>query len=177
MKVKSESNSVQSCPTFCNPMDCSLPGSSVHGIFQARILEWAASPFSRGSSQPRDQTQVFCIVGRRFYRLSHQGSAILNKDDIIFKGTKIGSWDLNGLNGISPNLCPPRTSEYVLIRNRIFEDIIKVRHERRSFWMRANSNPKKVFLQKAEEIRDREKKALQSLLQRLELCSHKPSDP
>ena len=42
----------QSCPTLCNPMDCSLPGSSVHGILQARILEWVAVPFSRGYSQP-----------------------------------------------------------------------------------------------------------------------------
>ena len=44
----------QSCPTLCNPMDCSLPGSSIHGILQARILEWIAISFSRGSSQPRD---------------------------------------------------------------------------------------------------------------------------
>ena len=42
------------CPTLCNPMDCSLPGSSVHGISQARVLEWVAVSFSRGSSQPRD---------------------------------------------------------------------------------------------------------------------------
>ena len=42
---------------------CSLPGSSVHGIFQARILEWVAVPFSKGSSQPRDQTQVSCTAG------------------------------------------------------------------------------------------------------------------
>jgi len=102
MKVKSESEVAQSCPTLCDPMDCSLPGSSVHGIFQARVLEWGAIAFSkqgcrklkseshsvmsnplwphglnspwnsqarilewvaillsRGSSQPRDQTQVF----------------------------------------------------------------------------------------------------------------------
>ena len=44
----------QLCPTPCNPMNCSLPGSSVHGILQTRILEWVAIPFSRGSSQPRD---------------------------------------------------------------------------------------------------------------------------
>jgi len=43
----------QSCPTLCDPMDCSLPGSSVHGLFQARIPEWVAISFSRGSSQPR----------------------------------------------------------------------------------------------------------------------------
>ena len=47
-------------------MNCSPPGSSVHGIFQARILEWVAIPFSRGSSQPRDQTQVSCMTGRFF---------------------------------------------------------------------------------------------------------------
>ena len=46
MKVKSESEVAQPCPTLCNPMDCSLPGSSVHGIFQARVLEWNAIAFS-----------------------------------------------------------------------------------------------------------------------------------
>ena len=56
----------QLCPALCNLMDCSLPGSSVHGIFQARILEWVAIPFSRASSQPRDWTQVSCIAGRFF---------------------------------------------------------------------------------------------------------------
>ena len=49
---------LQSCLTLCDPMDCSLPGSSVHGISQARILEWVAMSSSRGSSQPRDQTLV-----------------------------------------------------------------------------------------------------------------------
>ena len=47
-------------------MDCSPPGSSAHGIFQAWILEWVAISFSRGSSQPRDRTRVSCIIGRRF---------------------------------------------------------------------------------------------------------------
>ena len=56
----------QSCLTLCDPMNCSLPGSSVHGIFQAIILEWVTIPFSRGSSQPRDRTQVSCIAGRFF---------------------------------------------------------------------------------------------------------------
>ena len=56
----------QLCPALCDPMDYSLPGSSVHGIFQAEILEWVAISFSRGSSQPRDWTQVSCIVGRHF---------------------------------------------------------------------------------------------------------------
>ena len=56
----------QSCPTLCDPTDCSLPGSSVHGVFLARIREWVAMPSSKGSSWPRDQTQVSCIAGRFF---------------------------------------------------------------------------------------------------------------
>ena len=56
----------RSCPTLCNPVDCSPPGSSVHGILQARILEWSTIPFSRGSSQPRDQTCVSGIAGEFF---------------------------------------------------------------------------------------------------------------
>ena len=57
----------QSYPTLCDPMDCSLlPSSFVHGIFQARVLEWVAISFSRASSRPRDQTWVSCIAGRCF---------------------------------------------------------------------------------------------------------------
>ena len=56
----------QSCPTFCEPMDCSPPGLSVHGILQARILEWVAMPFSRGSSQTKDWPKVSCIAGGIF---------------------------------------------------------------------------------------------------------------
>ena len=51
---------------LCDPMDCSLPGSSVHGIFQAIVLEWIAISFASGSSQPRDRTRVSRIVDRRF---------------------------------------------------------------------------------------------------------------
>ena len=56
----------QLCPTLCDSVDCSLPGFYVHGILQARILEWAAIPVSSRSSRPRDQTLVSCIVGRFF---------------------------------------------------------------------------------------------------------------
>ena len=56
----------QSCSTLCDPMDCNLLGSSVHGIFQARVLEWVAISFSRGSFQSRDRIWVSCIAGRRF---------------------------------------------------------------------------------------------------------------
>ena len=56
----------QFCLTLCNPMNCSLPGSSVHGILQARILEWVPLSVSTVSSQPKDRTQVSCIAGRFF---------------------------------------------------------------------------------------------------------------
>ena len=57
---------LQSCPTLCDAMDCSLPGFFVHGIFQSRILEWVDMPSSRGSFWPRDQTRVSCFAGRFF---------------------------------------------------------------------------------------------------------------
>ena len=56
----------QSCPTLCDSMDCSPSGFSIHGVFQARILEWVVISFSRGSSPARDRTQVSCIEGRCF---------------------------------------------------------------------------------------------------------------
>ena len=55
----------QSCLTLCDPMYCSPPGSSIHGLCQARILEWVAISFSRGSSRPRDRTQVSRLAGRQ----------------------------------------------------------------------------------------------------------------
>ena len=63
---ESESEVAQSCPTVCDPVDYSPPGSSIHGILQARILEWVAISFSRGSSRPRVRTLVSRIAGRRF---------------------------------------------------------------------------------------------------------------
>ena len=74
---------LQSCTTLCNPMDCSLPGSSVHQILQARILEWAAISSSRGSSQPRAQTHISYVsgIGRQvLYQLCHLGSILSNKN-------------------------------------------------------------------------------------------------
>ena len=77
--VKWRSEVVQSCLTLCDPMACSLPGSSVHGIFQARILEWVAICFSRGSSGPRDWTSVSRIVGRCFTVWATRGALIKTK--------------------------------------------------------------------------------------------------
>ena len=66
----------KSCPTLCDPMDYSLPGSSVHGIIQARILEWGAISSSRGSSWPRDSTHVSCLAGRFFPGESESRSVV-----------------------------------------------------------------------------------------------------
>ena len=63
----------QSCPTLCDPMDYSPPSSSVHRILQAGPLEWVAISFSRGSSWPRDRTQVSCIDRKILYQLSYKG--------------------------------------------------------------------------------------------------------
>ena len=78
----------KSCPTLCDPLDCNLPGSSVHGIFQARILEWVAISYSRGSSPPSDWTHIHMYpssAGRFFttvplgnpnYFLRHESSLV-----------------------------------------------------------------------------------------------------
>ena len=74
--------SLQSCSTLCDPMDCSLPGSSVHGILQARMLKWVFIPFSRGSSRPKDGTHVSYI--------SCTGRWVLN--------TTSTTWEAQGLS-------------------------------------------------------------------------------
>ena len=82
-----ESEVSQSCPTLCDPMDCSPSGSSVHGNLQARILEWVVVPFSRGSSRPRDRTHVSCgsrIVGG-FFIAEPPGKPNLNEKEILKK--------------------------------------------------------------------------------------------
>ena len=80
--------SLQLCPTLCDPMNCSSPGPSVHRIFQAIILEWVAMPSSRGSSQCRDWTYVSCIAGRFFtHRASWEAPftpLLLVKDNVGF---------------------------------------------------------------------------------------------
>ena len=80
LELLSFNSSLSGVWLFCDPMDYSLPGSSVHGISQARILEWVAISTSRGSSQPRDQTQVSCLGRWILYHCTTweaQGSSIL----------------------------------------------------------------------------------------------------
>ena len=64
----------QQCPTLCDPMDCSLPGSSAHGISQARMLQWVAITFSRGSSWPQGLNPGLLHCRQILYHLSHQRS-------------------------------------------------------------------------------------------------------
>ena len=92
----------QSCLTLCDSMDCSLPWSTVHGVLQARILEWVALPFSRGTSWPRDWTcvsYVSCIGRWVLYHNHHPGSTY--QDFICFPETNITVC----MNNYAPYLC------------------------------------------------------------------------
>ena len=87
----------QSCPTLCNPMDCSPPGSSVHGTLQARILDRVAIPFSRESSPPRDKTLGLLPCRQILYQLTHQESP-------IFSDKKEFNLEINKIVRKSPNV-------------------------------------------------------------------------
>ena len=94
-----------SCPTLCNPMDWSLPGFSIHGIFQARVLEWVAISFSRKSSQPRDWTQVSRIVSRRFTVWATREVLTVLKLDLSPQTWPQSSNLTFGLLGVASPLC------------------------------------------------------------------------
>ena len=105
----------QSYPTLCNPMDCSLQGSCVHGILQARILEWIAMPCSRGSSQSKDQTHVSLVQPlsrvRHFvtpWTAAHQASPSITNSQSLLKLMSI-AWEMpsNHLIICHPLLLPP----------------------------------------------------------------------
>ena len=81
----------QSCPTLCNPMDCSLSGSSVHGISQARVLEWIAISFSRGSSRPTDQTRASPHCRQMLDHLSQQGSPAFTFSSVQFSRSVVSN--------------------------------------------------------------------------------------
>ena len=83
----------QSFPNLCDPMYCSPPGFFVHGIFQARILEWVAIPFARESSWPRDQTQVSCNAGRFFTIGATREAQSFALPSLRFKFRTFRLWD------------------------------------------------------------------------------------
>ena len=89
---ESEMLVAQLCLTLCDPMDCSLPGSSVYGISQARILEWVSISFSRGSFWPRDQTQVSCSAGGFFIIWATRKAKPVTKGQIVYDLTHMKSF-------------------------------------------------------------------------------------
>ena len=95
----------QSCPILCDFMDCITPGSSVHGIFQARILEWVAISSSRGSSQPRDRTQVSCVscIAGKFVTYCVIGEAPSMLFVLLQK--EASSYTVHSFSPWSPSLC------------------------------------------------------------------------
>ena len=114
--LESESEVAQSCLTRSNPVDCSLPGSAVHGILQARILEWVAISFSRGSSPPRDRTQISHIAGRFFtvWDTSVSWCVIVGQNLLIFHFTKQGNqFVYMSLCSPPPHFCQPYYHFYI----------------------------------------------------------------
>ena len=99
--------SLQSCPTLCNPMDCSVPGLSVHGILQARILKWVAKPFSRGSSQPRDETLFSSLSSLLHWQVDSLPLAPPGKPPLIRTGMllfRASPWPAETLGHQQPEL-------------------------------------------------------------------------
>ena len=92
--TEGESEVGQSCLTVCDPVHCSPPGSSIHGVLQARILEWVAVSFSRGSSQPRNRTYVYCIAGRHFNLWAIREAWLRGKLGLILMGRAMFSKSL-----------------------------------------------------------------------------------
>jgi len=109
MKVKSESEVAQSCPTLGDPMDCSLPGSSIHGIFQARVLEWGAIAFSALTPytkinpkwiidlniRPSTVKLIEGNIGRTLCDINHSKILFDPPSRVMEIETKITKWDLN----------------------------------------------------------------------------------
>ena len=89
IKIKSESEVAQSCPTLCDPMDCSPPGSSVRGIFQGIVLEWIAGSFSGGIFPTQGSNLGLLHCRQTPYGLSHQGSQKYPGDNLEKKNSKL----------------------------------------------------------------------------------------
>ena len=103
MKVKVKS--LSTVLTLCDPMDCSLPGSSLHGILQARILEWVAISFSRGSSQPMDQTQVSTVDGFFTIWATREGHALIYNIHAIYIHILLCNYHFPGGSGSKASVC------------------------------------------------------------------------
>ena len=107
---------LQLCLTLWDPLDCSLPGSFVHGVLEARVLEWVTLPFSRGSSHPRDRTHisyVSCIDKRVLYHWCHLGSPCSSKG-LPFPAWKFSKLLLLRFCSSAHNQVPSLSNLYVL---------------------------------------------------------------
>ena len=108
--------SLQSCLTPCDPMDCSPSGSSVHGILQARTLEWVAMPSSRGSSRPRDQSHgsyLSCFGSGALYHWCHLGNPIQGRKIHLLVSEDVG-WTLTAFHQVK-YIRQRKTDTYYLI--------------------------------------------------------------
>ena len=118
MKVKSESEVTQSCPTLSDPMDCSPPGSSVHGILQARVLECGAIAFST-SSLIRGQSQAPCTGSVEYSPLDHQGSPqLLFIGQLLCARHHAGCWHGEGHDPNGPLIISQDTMTSFSLENR-----------------------------------------------------------
>ena len=114
----------QSCPTLCNPMDYSPPGSSVHGILQAGVLEWVSIAFSRGSSQLRDWTWVSHIPGRCFNLWATREECLSRPEQFCAVTMKGGSCSLSRVWLCNSTDCgPPGSSVHGISQARIPEQV------------------------------------------------------
>ena len=124
MKVKSESEVVKSCLTLSDPMDCSLPGSSIHGIFQARVLEWGAIAFSESSnSHPQMLNSNYRLTFRYRYSLTLRIALQLVKEEV--------SWHLRQRRNLTTHQegrphCPKLIKGYLIAANNTFERVLSV---------------------------------------------------
>ena len=117
----------QSCPTLCDPLDCSPPGSSVPGIFQTRIQEWIAKPSSRGSSPPRDGTRVSCIPCTGRWVLHHHHHLGSRTQRVIFSIICNWFWKMLVKLIIYLNTCfgfPIRQMHYVRIMTDFLQSFL-----------------------------------------------------
>ena len=121
----------QPCPTLCDPKDWSPPSSSVHGILQARILEWVAVPFSRRFSQPRDQTQVSLMAGIFFI-------VWVTREALSWQYTDLNAWRAKQLSPLkiprkkgaqlfsSPDICSHMNNDTILWGRDHMDNLILV---------------------------------------------------
>ena len=114
--------------TLCNPMDCSSPGCSVHGISQARILEWVALHSLRGSSQPRDQTRASFIGRQVLYHLSHlRNPSVASQDAAVATGLEKVNPHPNSQKGSTKECANLWTTAFISHASKLMPKILHAR--------------------------------------------------